>query len=70
MDEIDQLLAEQPRYVSKEFAAAVLNLSARTLDYLHRSNEGPRRYKNGRQVQYLLDDVRAYRDALILKKQG
>jgi len=61
MDDIDQLLAEQDQFVSKEFTAAILGISTRTLDTRHQAGVGPARHKRGRQIMYRLEDVRAYR---------
>jgi len=60
---IDQLLAEQEQFVPKEFTAAVLGISTRTLDTLNKNGKGPARHKRGRQIMYRIEDVRAYRTA-------
>lgn len=56
-------IAQQPRYLTNDEAAAHLRLSPRTLEKLRVLGGGPRFRKFGRRVLYSLADLDAWADA-------
>ena len=55
----------QPLYITEKQAADRCNLSVSYLKKLRYKEEGPRSYKFGRRIRYLIDDVDTWLDSRI-----
>ena len=63
-------MTDHPRYLSTREAAALLGISARTLECFREHGEGPTFRKFGRSVRYAQSDLDAWADSRRRRSTG